>query len=117
MTMENFDYKGTPLQYPYIRDVVSDVVHGFDPLADVSSIALTPNPIAITGTATQQLVATATLRDGTTRVVTTQCTYVSATPSKATVSAAGLVTGVAASTSVISATYQGITATDTCTVS
>jgi len=102
---------------PTIRDVVSDVVHGFSDEWDIASLAITPNPIAITGTGTQQLTVTATRQDGATSVVTSQCTFVSATPAKATVSAAGLVTGVATGTSVISASLQGVTATDTATIS
>jgi len=52
--------------------------------------------------------------------VTAGCTFVSATPAKATVSATGLVTGVAAGTSVVTATYPnptgGADRTDTVTV-
>jgi uncharacterized protein YjdB len=51
--------------------------------------------------------------------VTAGCTFVSATPAKATVSATGLVTGVAAGTSVVTATYpdpnRGADRTDTVT--
>jgi len=52
--------------------------------------------------------------------VTAGCTFVSATPARATVSATGLVTGVSAGTSVITATYPnptgGADRTDTVTV-
>lgn len=48
---------------------------------------------------------------------TDEATYVSATPANVTVSSYGVVTGVAAGTSVITATYKGDTATATVTAS
>lgn len=49
--------------------------------------------------------------------VTDSATYVSGTPANVTVSSKGVVTGVAAGTSVITATYKGNTATQTATAS
>lgn len=103
--------------HPYIRDVVTDVVQGLDPNTDATSLAISPSAPAISGVGTQQLTITATMRDGSTRDVTSTSSYVSATPGKATVSATGLVTGVASGTSVITVTYQGVKATATVTVS
>src|SRR5215471_16551681 len=62
------------------------------------------------------LVATAQYSDGSTQNVTSSATWVTASPSIATVSA-GVVTGVAAGTADITATFQTVTATTTVTVS
>ncbi len=81
--------------------------------------------LAITGAATTyanssaapgQIIVTATYADGKTQVVTLQATYVSATPAHATVSATGLVTPVAAGTSVVTVSFAGVSATQTYTV-
>lgn len=76
----------------------------------VASIALTPNPVPITGTGTQQLAATATMGDSSTYNATsdTNTTWASSSPGVATVSSTGLVTGVAAGTTTITATYGGV---------
>lgn len=79
--------------------------------------------MAVTGTATgsaaggatSQLVATVTRADASTSVVTSQATWASATPAAATVSSTGLVTAVAVGTSVITATYGGVSNTLTYT--
>ena len=76
------------LAYPYIRDTVQDTVVGYNPNTDAISIAIAPSAPAITGTGTQQLTVTATLRDGSTRDVTAFAIYTSATPAKVTVNAA-----------------------------
>lgn len=86
------------------------------------SLRLLPASGAISGTGTEQLQALKVAADGTITDVTTSCTYVSGTPTHATVGAStGLVTGVAAGTSVITATYtyataKTMTATKTITV-
>jgi len=58
------------------------------------SIAVTPNPVAVTAGSTQQLTATGTYNDGSTANVTTTATWVSADVTVAKVSATGLATGV-----------------------
>ena len=64
------------------------------------------------------LVATATYDDASTADVTAAADWTSATPAKATVPyGAGFVLGVAAGTSVITASYGGQTDTETVTVS
>jgi uncharacterized protein YjdB len=80
------------------------------------SIALAPQAPSLQIGAARQLTATATYSNGTTADVTATATYLSATPASATVGAAGLVTGVAAGSSVVTASFGGKTATTTATV-
>lgn len=84
---------------------------GFYP--PVSSITVTPSTATKAAAATQQLLVV----DNNGRNVTALATYVSATPSKATVSSSGLITAVATGSSVITATYKTFTGTCTVTVS
>ncbi len=79
------------------------------------SIAVTPVAAIIAVSGTQQLAATGTYSDMSTAAVT--ASWTSATPTVATVSSTGLVTGVANGTSVITATFGGKTTTATMTVS
>ena len=84
--------------------------------ATLLSIALTPaNPI-LQIAATRDLVVTATFSDATTTIVTSNSTYVSATPTAVSVSNAGVLTGVAAGSSLITAAYNGKSASTTATV-
>jgi len=85
--------------------------------AVVSSIAVTPQAPTVPAGATRQLAVMATYSDATTVDVTHTTTFSSATPAAATVGAAnGLVTGVAAGSSVVTAAFGGKTATTTVTV-
>lgn len=78
---------------------------------------VTGGTYSVTGTATSQLTATATLADLTTDVVTTDAVWSTSDPDVATVGAAtGLVTGVAPGTCDITATYKEYTVTKTFTV-
>lgn len=82
-----------------------------------TAISVVGGAVSITGTATHQLAI-----NGDNGInYTPDCTFVSATPAHATVNSAGLVTGVAAGTSVVTITYNGVspalTATVTVTVS
>ena len=81
------------------------------------SIALAPQAPSLQIGASRQLTATATYSNGTTADVTATATYLAATPASATVGVAGLVTGVAAGSSVVTASFGGKTATTTATVS
>jgi uncharacterized protein YjdB len=77
--------------------------------------------VSVTGTApamgaTSQFAAMATLSDGTTQDVTSQATWQSSNTAVATVSTAGVVTGVDAGTVSVQATYQSITGSDEITV-
>lgn len=80
------------------------------------SIALAPQAPVLQMGAARQLTATATYSNGTTADVTATATYLSATPASVTVNAAGLITGVAAGSSVVTASFGGKTATTTATV-
>jgi uncharacterized protein YjdB len=79
----------------------------------LESIEVTPATKSLAVAAIGALVATATYSDATTADVTAEATWTSSVPAKATVSA-GFVTGIAAGTSTITATYQG--QSDTCAV-
>src|SRR5438093_11044439 len=79
-----------------------------------STSPTTVSTVAVTGTApavgaSSQFPATATLMDGTSQDVTTLATWSSSNVSAATVSSAGLVTGVAGGAVTIQATYQNVT--------
>lgn len=81
-------------------------------VAPLVSIAVTPTPISLASAATEQLVVTGNNDIN----YTPLAKFTSATPAKATVNAAGLVTAVATGSSVITAHYAGLTATVTVTV-
>ena len=72
----------------------------------VSSITIAPSTTIQTG-AQQQLSATCTFPDSTTRDCTALLTWASSVPDVATVSGSGLVTGAAAGTTTISGSYLG----------
>lgn len=76
--------------------------------ATLVSIAVTPAAPAVINGHTLQMVATGTYDDASTADVTATATWLSATPSHATVGAHGLVTGVASGTSVVGATVGGV---------
>jgi uncharacterized protein YjdB len=59
----------------------------------VTSLAITPNSATIAKGATQQFTATATLADGTTQDVSRSVTWISTTPTVATISSSGLAKG------------------------
>ncbi|HEY1906729.1 MAG TPA: Ig-like domain-containing protein [Myxococcaceae bacterium] len=84
--------------------------------ATLQSIAVTPSNPSIAKGTTQQLVATGTFSDATTQDLTGQVTWASDTASVATVSGAGLATGVAAGTANISASMSGVTGSTKLTV-
>ncbi len=73
----------------------------------VESITVTPNPVSLAAGRTQQLTVTAHYSDGTTQDVTGSASFQSDAVSKATVSAGGLVTGVAQGSANVTVTYQG----------
>lgn len=79
----------------------------------LQSINVTPATLAIPTGEIAALAATATYSDSTTADVTASATWTSSAPTKATVSA-GFVTGVAAGTATVTASYQG--QSDTCAV-
>jgi uncharacterized protein YjdB len=74
----------------------------------LSSIAVTPNPAAVSVGATQQFTATATYTDNSTKIVSGTATWKSAKTAIATVNATGVATGVAAGSTTVTATLNGI---------
>jgi uncharacterized protein YjdB len=83
--------------------------------ATLSSIAITPNPISIASGASQQLTATGTYSDTTTRDLTSVATWLSSASTITAVSNAngsrGLLTAVGSGSSAVTAGFQGITST------
>jgi len=85
--------------------------------ATLTSIAVTPtNPNILAG-ATQQLTATGTYSDGSTRNLTSQAAWASSSAAVAVVNASGLATAVSAGTTTITAALSGVTGNRTLTVS
>ncbi len=89
--------------------------------ATLSSIAIVPNPISLAIGGGQQLTASGTYSDATTRDLTSVATWLSSSPSVAVVSNAsasrGLLTAVGSGSTTVTAAFQGITSTaDTVTV-
>ena len=88
----------------------SGVTFGEDKANSVQSIALNTSTLAITGTASKQLIAITAPGSG-------PVTWASSATGKATVDTNGLVTGVTTGTSTITATANGLTASCVVTVS
>lgn len=86
------------------------------PPVTLSSIALTPPAPSLQIGAALPLVVTATYSDNSTAVVTSASTYTSAASSNVAVTNSGVISGVAAGTSLITASYNGMTATTNATV-
>ena len=85
--------------------------------AVVQSIALTPSDPSVPKGEAEQFTATGTLSDQSTEDLSNQVTWASDTTSVATITAAGLATGVGTGTSNISATLDGVSGTTVLTVS
>jgi hypothetical protein len=77
------------------------------PTLTVSSVAVTGN-LTLTQGQTSQLIATATLSNGTSQDVTAMSTWTSSQPAVASVSSGGLVTAVSVGSANITATYQNV---------
>lgn len=86
------------------------------PAPTLTSIALTPTAISLAPAATRQLTVTGTYSDASTAALTSGVTFSSATTAVATVNASGLITAVAAGTSVITATHTATSRAATVTV-
>ena len=84
------------------------------PAPTLVSIAISPASSSIVVGSTQQFSATGTYSDGSTKAVAAN--WLSATPSVATINTSGLATGVAAGTSMITATSGSISGQTTLTV-
>jgi uncharacterized protein YjdB len=80
------------------------------------SLALTPQAPSLQVGAIRQLAVTATYSNGATADVTGTATYVSANTPFVMVGTSGVITGVAAGSSIVTATFSGMNATTTATV-
>jgi len=77
----------------------------------LKALSITPaTPSVMSAGSTQQLTATATFNNSSTENVSIGCAWTSSSTSTATVDTKGLVTGVAAGTATITATYNGLSA-------
>lgn len=108
------------VMYHHVRDKLYAVgyldpsawtIH-IDKVIAVDRVNLTPATLTIAALATSQLTKQVLPSDATVQTVT----YVSSNPAKATVSAGGLVTGVAAGSTTITVTTTSGAKTDTCVV-
>ena len=93
-----------------------DVVFNPATAATLNSIAVTPANPTIQAGATQQFTATGTYSDNSTKDITSQATWASSNTAVATISPAGLASGVSAGATTISATQNGITGNTMLTV-
>ena len=86
------------------------------PPPTLSSIAVTPANQTITIGATQQYTATGTYSDGSTQNLTSQAAWTSSNTGVASITSAGLATGVSAGSTTITATLSGVTGSTGLTV-
>lgn len=86
------------------------------PAATLVSIGVTPATASIAIGATQQLTSTAVYTDGSARDVSATATWTSANTAIATVNATGVSTGLSAGAAVMTASFEGKSATATITV-
>lgn len=87
---------------------VSDLYDALAANAVLSSISAIAADDTLTHPQSSQITVTATYADSTTRDVTAECTFATSDATKATVSASGLVTSVAAGSANITANYRGL---------
>lgn len=99
---------------PVVHDVPS--VEGSDPETTLIRLDVIPGAASVAALATQQMLAQGGFKDGGTISLTAAATWSSSDEDVATVSSAGLVTGVASGTCTITATYNGISGTAVITV-
>ena len=105
-----------PASYVAIPGTDSISVYTPAPSPSLSSISVTPAKASINAGSTQQFQATGKFSDGSTRDLTGQVSWSCATPSVATVTAAGLATAVLGGNAVISASSGPISGSSTVTV-
>ena len=82
----------------------------------LTALAVVPQNLTVQLAATRQLAVIGTYSDASTADVTTTSTFSSATPATASVSNGGLVTGMASGSSIVTASFGGISANTTVTV-
>jgi len=80
------------------------------------SIAVTPSSPTISINSTQQMTATGTYSDSSTVDITNSVTWLSGTPANAIINSTGLVTGILAGSSIITATLSAISGNTTATI-
>src|SRR5579864_8111167 len=78
------------------------------PPKTLKSISVAPSTANIAAGATQQFTATGTYSDGSTANLSSTASWTVATPAVATINSNGLTTGVAAGSSIVSASLSGI---------
>jgi uncharacterized protein YjdB len=106
----------TNLTVTPLPPVAPPVIPGVPAPVTLSSIAVTPQAPSLQIGATLPLVVTATYSDNTSAIVTSASTYSSAAAANVAVAGSGAITGVAAGTSLITASYNGKSASTTATV-
>jgi len=84
--------------------------------ATLTSITVTPSTASIAAGSPQSFTATGNFSDGSSLDITRQVTWDSSTNSVATISSGGVAQGIAAGSTTISATNNGVTGTATLTV-
>ncbi|WP_299687795.1 Ig-like domain-containing protein [uncultured Vibrio sp.] len=77
--------------------------------AVITAIQVTPSPVSVAKGQTEQLVADATYSDGTSSPITNSVTWTDIDTATATVSASGVLTGVEAGNTTLTATMDGVT--------
>ena len=82
----------------------------------LTTVTVSPSTPSVAVAKTQQMVATGTYDNGVTDTITDSASWSTSDNTIATVSSAGLVTGVAAGSATISATLDGVTGSTTVTV-
>lgn len=94
-----------------IYATITQIIYNADQFADVKSIAVVDSDVDLTIAGTQTLEILAVKKDNTTfKIDNSLLTFTSATPATATVSSAGLVTGVAAGNTDVEVVVTGHTA-------
>jgi len=84
---------------------------GLSPVKTLMSIGVTPATASIAIGATEQFAATATYSDGSTADISSTATWAAASSGIATVNSSGLATGVAAGSTAVSASMNGMSGT------
>lgn len=95
-------FKSKPLNWSSFQEVVAP------DCCPIISITISPATASIEEGDTQQFVLTANYKSGKQTIITSGVTFTSGTPATATIDNMGLVTGVAAGTSNITATYNNL---------
>ena len=104
------------LAVSWMLTVLAIACGGSTPSPQVSAIGLSPSPCVLSRTNSKQLSARATMPDGTKRDVTADASWKTDNANTATVDKSGVVVGVNMGVTKITATYEGATGTEECTI-